>query len=88
AFSAGLPLLSEDISFHSPEINFLKQNVNGVLFKEKDLSAWTAFIEEKGNDFQLKNRMSKEALNTVHNEASINNQILAMSLALGLDRNV
>jgi glycosyltransferase involved in cell wall biosynthesis len=88
AFSAGLPLLSENISFHSPEITFLKQNLNGILFKENDLNAWVSFIEEQGNDPILRNKMSQEALQTVNNEANIRNQLYSMSLALGLTKNV
>ncbi|MBO1894943.1 glycosyltransferase family 4 protein [Shewanella sp. BF02_Schw] len=88
AFSAGLPLLTENISFHSPEINYLEENINGVMFNEFAINEWVTFIDGDGENEATKLRMSTEALRTVRNEASIQNQLTAMALALDISPNV
>ncbi|MDN3401560.1 glycosyltransferase family 4 protein [Pseudoalteromonas sp. APC 3213] len=88
AFSAGLPVLTEKISFHSPEINYLKDGVNGKMFDEFSIEQWTTFIDSEGLNAATKSRMSQEALKTVNNEASISNQLSSMAKALGVMANV
>ncbi|MDP2564047.1 glycosyltransferase family 4 protein [Pseudoalteromonas marina] len=88
AFSAGLPVLTEKISFHSPEINYLKDGINGKMFNEFSTDQWTTFIDSEGLNDATKSMMSKEALKTVNNEASISNQLSSMAKALGVMANV
>lgn len=84
AFSHGLPILTENISFHSPEIYYLENERNGFIFEEGGVSEWKYFIENSSCDPSLKNEVSKNALLTVKNKASIENQLASIARALGV----
>jgi 1,2-diacylglycerol 3-alpha-glucosyltransferase len=82
AFCYGKPLVTEDISYHSPEIQYLKNNQNGFMVKEDDIKG----LAEKIfllliNEQQLK-QMSVAAVETIEKEAQISLMVDSMYKAL------
>ncbi|MGX1926521.1 glycosyltransferase family 4 protein [Vibrio sp. NH-7] len=88
AFSHGLPILTENISFHSPEIYYLENEKNGFIFEEGGVNEWKYFIENSACDPYLKNKVSTNAISTVNAKASIGKQLASMAKALGVSARV
>ena len=88
AFSHGLPILTENISFHSPEIYYLENTRNGYIFEEGNSQEWTTFIEDFSCDIKSQNEMSINALNTVQEKASIELQLASFAKAFGATKRV
>jgi len=82
AFSYGKPLITEDISYHSPEIQYLIDGENGYFVPEDDVQKMADLIlKSLANEAELQ-RLSKNALMTVQKSASIKNMTDSMYLAL------
>ncbi len=66
AFAYGLPVVTSDQRMpHGPEIEALKNGVNGRLYADGDIGALTAAIEDLLGDSPERSRMSAAALATV-----------------------
>lgn len=61
AFTAGLPLVTTDIDFHSPEIDYLRHNENGVLSLD-DARAYSDEVIRVINDDGLYARLRSGAI--------------------------
>jgi len=88
AFSHGLPILTENISFHSPEIYYLEQGCNGYIFEEGEANEWVSFIEGIACDTKNQQVMSSNALSTVQEKASIEMQLASMAKAFRVSKRV
>jgi len=88
AFSHGLPILTENISFHSPEIYYLENTINGYIFEEGNGQEWLSFIECISCDSKVQNEMSSNSLKTVQEKASIEIQLAAIANAFGASKRV
>ena len=84
AFSFGLPFITEDLSYHSPEIHFLNDGKNGYFAKENDIKDLSDKIEMLISNDELRDSFSKQALTTAQNEGSIENMIDKMNQALSI----
>ena len=82
AFCYGKPLITEDVSYHSPEIQYLKNNKNGFMVKENDLTDMAdKIILLLQNEEKLK-EMSFNCVETIKESASISFMTDAMYNAL------
>ena len=67
AFGYGLPVVTSDnISSHNPEIESLRDGVNGLLYAHRDVDAFARAIERLLNDPRGREGWRKAALDTVH----------------------
>ena len=82
AFTYGLPLITEDIDFHSPEIQLLHDGQNGFFVKENDVQELADKILYLLKDKVLLNKLSNNALNTIQEEASIDLMVERMNTAI------
>ncbi len=82
AFCFSLPLLTEDLTYHSPEIHFLKNGKNGYLVEENNIKELSEKIIELLSDNEKREAFSKQALSTAQNEGNINNMISQMHKAI------
>ena len=78
AFAFGLPMITcrstEEGPFHSPEIEYLKDGVNGF-FCDSDVDFLACCVEKLIVDPDLLTAMKQNALDTVQNEANIDRMI-------------
>ena len=66
AFGYGLPVLtSDDLASHNPEINAIRDGVNGMLYREGDVRSLADAIIRLAGDPELRRRMSLAALDSV-----------------------
>ncbi|KAA6441177.1 glycosyltransferase family 4 protein [Dyadobacter flavalbus] len=82
AFSYGLPLITEDIDFHSPEIQLLHDGQNGYFVKENDEKQLADKILHLLSDKALLQQLSTNALKTIQEEASIDLMVERMNTAI------
>jgi 1,2-diacylglycerol 3-alpha-glucosyltransferase len=81
AFCFGLPIITENLSYHSPEICFLKHNINGFFVEEDNIEELANKIIFLFQNKEVLKELSKSAIETVKNEASIENMIKKMNEA-------
>jgi len=84
AFCFGLPLITERVKIHSPEIQYLHDGYNGFWVDEDDTEGLAVQIEELLGDKEELARMSRNAVQTVKEEASMGRMLKEMARALGL----
>ncbi|MED6306422.1 MAG: glycosyltransferase family 4 protein, partial [Planctomycetota bacterium] len=66
AFGYGLPVLtSDDLASHNPEINAIRDGVNGMLYREGEVRSLADAIIRLAGDPELRRRMSLAALDSV-----------------------
>ncbi len=82
AFSFGKPLITEDIDYHSPEIQYLKDGINGYMIPEDDIKKMAETIIKLLDNNELLLKLSEGALIAARNDASISNMVEAMYMAL------
>jgi 1,2-diacylglycerol 3-alpha-glucosyltransferase len=82
AFCYSLPLITEDISYHSPEIQYLKNGYNGFLVEENNIQQLADKIIELLSDETKRSSFAENALHTAQNEGSIENMVNSMNNAL------
>ena len=82
-----MPLITEKIDYHSPEIQYLKDRHNGYLVDDGDIEGLASNIIELLNDPNKLKKMSQNAINTVKKEANVQLMIERMGIALGLKKN-
>lgn len=82
AFSYGKPLITENINYHSPEIQYLKDGQNGFLVGEDNIREMANIILQLLNDDEMLLRLSKNALQTIQDDANISNMAAAMYNAM------
>ena len=82
AFSYGLPLITEDIDFHSPEIQLLHDGYNGFFVKENDEQELADKILLLLGDKTLLAQLSENAIKTIKEEASIDLMVERMNTAI------
>ncbi len=85
AFSFGLPLITERVSTHGPEIQYLRDGYNGYLADEADVASLAARLQELLTDPEKLKAMSQNALGTVSTEASITLMLRGMAVAFGIE---
>ncbi|MFC4873116.1 glycosyltransferase family 4 protein [Negadavirga shengliensis] len=71
AFSFGLPIITEDLDYHSAEIQYLKNDVNGYFVPEDEPQKLAEAIFKVLNDRTLLRKLSENALRTSENEAGV-----------------
>ena len=84
AFCFGLPFITERVKIHSPEIQYLHDGYNGFWVEEDDTEGLAVQIEELLGDKEKLARMSRNAVQTVKEEASVGKMLMGMARALGL----
>jgi glycosyltransferase involved in cell wall biosynthesis len=82
AFSFGLPLVTENLDYHSAEIQYLKNGYNGILVDEDDFLQLANTILENLRNPSVLQKLSNNALNTIDEEANIDNMIASYSKAI------
>lgn len=82
AFSFGLPIITEKVDFHSPEIQYLKHGKNGYFVDVDDVIQLTDLIIKLKKNIELRRSLSKAAKSVVENEANVQNMITKMNKAL------
>lgn len=85
AFSFGLPIITERSNIHAPEIQYLRDGYNGLLYDKDNIDDFVEKIEQLLADNNMRVMMSANAIKTAEEEASIKNMITQMGLALGLE---
>ncbi len=85
AFAFGLPMITcrstKKGPFHSPEIEYLKDGVNGF-FCDSDADTLAGCVERLILDSDLLTKMKQNALDTVQNEANVDRMITGFSDAI------
>lgn len=81
AYCYGLPLITEDIPYHSPEIMFLKEGINGFKVKDNDIDELAKTMSMLIDDDDMAQVMSTNAVKTAE-EASIYNMVRSMKKAV------
>ena len=82
AFSFGLPIITEKVNFHSPEIQYLKHGKNGYFVNVDDVNQLSDLIMQLKNDAELRRLLGKAAKFVVEEEANVKNMISQMNKAL------
>lgn len=82
AFCYGKPLITEDVSYHSPEIQYLKNNKNGFMVREGDVNEISQKIILLLQNHDKLAEMSAACIETVNTDASISSMVHAMHEAL------
>ncbi len=80
AFCFGLPIITEDIFCHGPEIQYLEDNINGYLIEENDIISFANKLLYLSADNVELQKISNNALLTARGNASIDNMIKMMDL--------
>lgn len=83
AFCFGLPVITEDLNYHSPEIQYLKNDINGYFIEEENIEELAEKILYLSSNNDKLNELSSESLKTAKQEASIQNMIDMMHTGLG-----
>jgi 1,2-diacylglycerol 3-alpha-glucosyltransferase len=86
AFAFDLPVITEDIKIHSPEIQYLKPGVNGCFVKENNAADMADTIMAINNDHTYLNKLKRGTKESVSNEANIHKMLSNMNAALFRDR--
>jgi glycosyltransferase involved in cell wall biosynthesis len=76
AFYWGLPVVTEDIPFKSPEIYYLRNGINGYIVPDNDLTALRNKIMLLLNDDELRKEFSNNARQEILRNASPHNMFL------------
>ena len=84
AFCFGVPLITERVKNHSPEIQYLHDGYNGFFVDVGDIDGLASRLLELLTDAEKWKRMSQNALETICQEANIDLMIRQMALALEL----
>ena len=71
AFCYGLPFITEEDENHGPEIQYLKNGINGYIVGKNDITELKNRIKELISNSEKLKEFSKQAYNTVLNEGSI-----------------
>jgi 1,2-diacylglycerol 3-alpha-glucosyltransferase len=82
AFSFGLPLVTENLDYHSAEIQYLKNGYNGLIVEEENVDMLADTLLDLLNDKIKLKSLGANALNTIENEANIDVMIEAYFKAL------
>ena len=82
AFCFGLPIITERVNIHSPEIQYLHDGYNGFFVEEDDIGGLAVRIEELLVDKKKLARMSRNAVQTVKEEASVGKMLTEIAKAL------
>jgi len=84
AFCFGLPIITEDLPFHGPEIQYLHDGENGYMVPDGDIKSLAEKVIYLLKNRSELNRLSKNAVRTAETEANVNRMISQMALALKL----
>jgi glycosyltransferase involved in cell wall biosynthesis len=74
-FCAGLPVITTDVTFHSPEIEYLDEGINGLMVPP-DVEHYAEAVSSLLVDDELLTRMKKGALDSAKRyniETMVNN---------------
>jgi glycosyltransferase involved in cell wall biosynthesis len=82
AFCYGKPLITENVSYHSPEIQYLKNGVNGFIVEENDLKEMSEKILSLLQNADKLKQMSIDCVKTIEENASISFMTSSMYKAL------
>ena len=82
AFCFGLPIITEDLNYHSPEIDFLKNGENGYAVEENNIEEMSQCVIELLMNETKRISFSQQALLTAQKEGDIENMINKMNMAL------
>ncbi len=86
AFAFDLPVITEDIKIHSPEIQYLKPGVNGCFVKENNTNDMADTIMAINSDHNYFDTLKNGTKESVSNEANIHKMLSNMNAALFLDQ--
>lgn len=76
AFGYGLPVITGDnIQTHGPEVRALQEGENGLMFKDGDVDDLVLKLKKILLDIELRERMSKNALEVVSEKYTLQNMI-------------
>lgn len=82
AFGYGLPVITSDnVSGQNPEIDALRDGVNGLMFRDGDIDDLAHRLECLLVDEALRRRLGQAALRTVREEFSIQQMVAAFAAA-------
>ncbi len=84
AFCFGLPLITERVENHSPEVQYLHDGYNGYCVDVGDVDGLASHLRELLTDHMKQEVMSKNALDTIEQEANIGLMLRRMATALEL----
>ena len=84
AFCYGLPIITEFDENHGPEIQYLKNGVNGYMVEKDNIQALISIIRDIIMDEPTMNSLSTHALETIKNEADIKTMVSNMNKALSI----
>ncbi len=87
AFCYALPVITEKAPCHGPEIQYLKDGINGYMVEENNIQQLADRIIELLNDETKRTNFANNAFNTAKNEANIENTIKNMNLAITHSKN-
>ncbi len=82
AFAFDLPVITEDIKIHSPEIQYLKPGVNGCFVKENNTADMADTIMAISKDHIYLDILKRGTRESVSNEANIHKMLCNMNAAL------
>jgi glycosyltransferase involved in cell wall biosynthesis len=82
AFAFGLPILTEDVKTHSPEIQYLHHGYNGYFIKENNIEKMADAIKKLYLDENLLQELKSGARQTILQEANIHTMLNGMNQAI------
>lgn len=83
AFGYGLPVVTSNaIETHNPEIEAVQHEVNGLMYRDGDVSAMADALRRIIDDRELRSRMSQAALETVLSRFTLKNMVDGMEAAV------
>ncbi len=75
AFYQSLPIIIEDIEGHSPEVFYLKEDINGLKFKANDMNDLIAKLKGLLQNDRKRNTFAQNAKITMDKEGSFENMV-------------
>jgi glycosyltransferase involved in cell wall biosynthesis len=85
AFCFGLPIITEDLNYHSPEIDFLRNGKNGYAVGEDNINELSDKIIDLLLNDQKRKTFSDEAFSTAIDDGSVSKMIYNINKAIYID---
>lgn len=85
AFCYGLPFITEEDENHGPEIQYLKNGINGYIVDKNDISSLKNRIKLLISNSEKLQEFSKQAYNTVLNEGNIQLMVENMNKSISVN---
>jgi glycosyltransferase involved in cell wall biosynthesis len=85
AFCFGLPIITEDLNYHSPEIDFLRNGKNGYAVGENNINELSDKIIDLLLNDQKRKTFSDEAFSTAIDDGCVSKMIYNINKAINID---